>query len=129
MNLALVCGSITIEINGDIPRVIILLSQRDASTDRHMSSDNPITTKKALAEHMHRATLSIRDAASSPEQLPKDGLNGPSAHERVTMGPVCRDQLVAPGDTMFNANGNRLLTRGEMAESSDLLLLVETVSG
>ena len=45
------------------------------------------------------------------------------------MAAVGGDEMVALLDSVFDTNGDGLLARGQVTETSDLLLLVEPIGG
>ena len=78
---------------------------------------------------MHGTTLAVGNTLATAEKLTNDGLDGGTAHHGETVAAVGGDDLVLLGDGVLNTASNSLLTGGQMAETTDLLLLVKTVGG
>jgi hypothetical protein len=78
---------------------------------------------------VHGTTLSVGDTLSSAEQLANDGLDRGAAHHGETVAAVGGDDRVLLGDTVLDTDGDGLLTGRQMAETADLLLLVQSVGG
>ena len=65
--------------------------------------------------------------APATEKLTNDGLDGSTAHHGETVATVGSDDLVLLGDSVLNTASNSLLASRQMAETTDLLLLVQAV--
>jgi len=78
---------------------------------------------------VHGTTLSVGDTLSSAEQLANDGLDGGTAHHGETVAAVGGDDRVLLGDAVLDTDGDGLLTGRQVAETADLLLLVQSVGG
>lgn len=66
-HLTLVAGSVTVETDGRVGLVGVLIRERKAGTDGDLCTDNTVSAIEALGEHVHRSTLSVSDTFSSAE--------------------------------------------------------------
>ena len=78
---------------------------------------------------MHGASLAVSNTFSATEQFANDGFDGSAAHESEAVAAVGGDDVVFFGEGVFDTDGNGFLSGGEMAETADFLLLVESVGG
>lgn len=78
---------------------------------------------------MHGTTLSVGNTFTSSEQFADDGSYSATAHQGETVASVGGDDVVELGDGVFDTNGNCLLSSRQVAETTDLLLLVQAVGG
>ncbi|KAI6757302.1 hypothetical protein HG531_003127 [Fusarium graminearum] len=58
-DLTLVAGTITVEDNGSVLVVVVLVSKGKTSTDGDLSTDDTVTAVEALGEHVHGTTLAV----------------------------------------------------------------------
>jgi hypothetical protein len=128
-DLALVGGTVSVQRKGNVLLVLVLARKGDTSTDRDLGADNAVSTIEARGEHVHGSTFAVCDALSPAKQLANDGLDGSSAHESEAVAAVGRDQMVRAFNGVLNSNRNSFLAGGQMAETPDLLLLVQSVGG
>jgi hypothetical protein len=128
-DLALVGSTVSVQRKGDVLLVLVLARERDTSTDRDLGTDDTVSTVETGSEHVHGSTLAVRDTLSPAEQFTDDGLDGSSAHESEAMAAVGGDEMVLAVDGVFDSDGDGFLARRQMAETANLLLLVETVGG
>jgi hypothetical protein len=78
---------------------------------------------------VHRSTLSVCDTLPPAEEFADNGLDRCAAHESEAVAAVGGDEMVGALDGVFDTDGDSLLTGGQMAETPNLLLLVEPVGG
>ena len=78
---------------------------------------------------MHRSTLSVSDTLSPAEEFTDDGFDGCAAHQSEAVATVGGNEMVGALDSVLDTDGDGLLADGKMAETADLLLLVEPVGG
>jgi hypothetical protein len=101
--------------------------KRQAGTDGHLGTDNAVAAVKALFKHVHRTAAAVRDTALAAQQLANHLAHLAAAHVREAVAAVRRDDIVVARDGVLNADSNRLLARGQMAETANFLLLVQAV--
>ena len=128
-DLTLVGSTVTVEGEGDVLLVVVLVGESETSADGDLGTDDTVATVEAGGEHVHGTTLAVGNTLAAAEKLTNDGLDGSTAHHGETVAAVGSDDLVLLGDGMLNTASNSLLTGGQMAETTDLLLLVKTVGG
>lgn len=128
-DLTLVGSTVTVQRQGDVLLVLVLLGKGNAGTDGDLGTDNTVTTVEAGGEHMHGTTLAVGNTLSSAEQLTNDGLDRGAAHHGETVAAVGGNDVVLLGDGVLDADGDGLLTGRQVAETADLLLLVQSVGG
>jgi hypothetical protein len=128
-NLSLIASTITIQRNSRILVPIVLMCERESSTDRNLCTDDTIATIEALGKHVHGASLAVRNAFTTTQELPDDRFDGCAAHEGEAVAAVGSDNIILLGEGVLNSNGNCFLACGEMAETADLLLFVKSVGG
>jgi hypothetical protein len=126
-DLTLVASTITVEDDGSVLVAVVLVSKGKAGADGDLSTDDTVTAVEALGEHVHGTTLTVGDTLTTAEQLSNDGSDRGATHQSVAVASVGSDDIVLLGDGMLNTNGNSLLSGGQMAETTDLLLLVQTI--
>jgi hypothetical protein len=78
---------------------------------------------------VHGTTLSVRDTLAAAEKLTNDGLDGTTTHHSETVATVSGNNLVHAGDGVLNSDSDGFLSGRQMAETPDLLLLVQTIGG
>jgi hypothetical protein len=64
---------------------------------------------------------------TATEEFTDDGTDSTAAHKSEAMTTVGRDDIVFFSEGVFDSDGESFLAGGEMAETADLLLLVESV--
>ncbi len=128
-NLSLVTGPITIQRNRRILVAIILMCEGQSSTDWNLRTNNTIAAIKALGKHMHGPSLSVGNTLTTTKQLANNRFDGSAAHEREAVAAVGGDDVVFLGERVLDADSDGFLASGEMAETADLLLFVESVGG
>lgn len=128
-DLTLVAGTVTVEGNGSLLLVLVLAGECNTGTDGDLSTDDTVTTVETGGEHVHGSTLSVGDTLSPAEKFTNDGLDRGASHHGVTVAAVGGDDVVLLGEAVFDTGGNSLLTGGQMAETTYLLLLVQSVGG
>jgi hypothetical protein len=128
-DLTLVGSTVTVEGEGDVLLVVVLVGESETSTDGHLGTDDTVAAVEAGSEHVHGTTLAVCDTLATAEKLANDGLDGGAAHHGETVAAVGGDDLVLLGDSVLNTASNSLLASRQMAETTDLLLLVQTVGG
>lgn len=119
--------TISVQRKSNVLLVLVLAGKRNTSTNRNLSTNYAISAVKPRGEHVHGSTLSICDTLSPSEQFTNDRLHSGSAHQCKTVAPVGSDEMVRTFDGMLNADRNGLLSGGQMAETPNLLLLVEPI--
>jgi hypothetical protein len=128
-HLTLVGSTVSVQGKGNVLLVLVLACKGNTSANGNLSADDTISTVESGSEHVHRSTLAVGNALSPAEQFANDGLDGSSAHEGEAVAAVGGDEMVLAVDGVFNANGDGLLSRRQMAETPNLLLFVESVGG
>lgn len=78
---------------------------------------------------MHGTTLAVGDTLTATEKLADDGADSAAAHVGEAVAAVGGDDVVSLLDRVLDTDGNGLLTNGQMAETTNLLLLVQSVGG
>lgn len=76
---------------------------------------------------MHRSTLALGDSRLSTQKLCNDTLDCSSPHDGEWVTSVGCDEFVGWFHAGLHADGNCLLTDGQVTEASNELLLVELV--
>ena len=128
-DLALVGRSVAVEGEGHLLLALVLLGEGDAGTDGHLGADDTVAAVEAGREHVHGAALSVGDTLPPAEQLTDDALDGAAAHHGEAVAAVGGDEVVGALNGVLDTDGDGLLADGKMAETADLLLLVEPVGG
>ena len=64
-DLALIAGAVSIEADGGVTVVLVLVGEGNASTNRYLSANYTVAAVEAFREHMHGSTFSVGDAFSS----------------------------------------------------------------
>lgn len=128
-DLTLVGGTVTVENDGGVGLLVVLLGEGQTGTDGHLGTDNTVTTVEVLGEHVHGTTLAVRDTLTTTEKLTNDGLDGTTTHHSETVATVGGNNLVHTGDGVLNSDSDGFLSGREMTETPDLLLLVQTIGG
>lgn len=128
-DLALVAGTVTVQDDGRLLAALVLVRESQTGTNRDLSANNTIATVEVLDKHVHRSTFAVSDTLASAEQFANDGPNSAASHQRKTVASVRGDDIVIFGDSVLDADCDGLLTGGKVAETSDLLLLVQPIGG
>jgi hypothetical protein len=128
-DLTLVGGTVTVEGEGDLLLALVLLGKGDTSADGDLGTDDTVSAVEAGREHVHGTALSVGDTLPPAEQLADDALDGAAAHHGEAVAAVGGDEVVGALDGVLNTDGDGLLAGGQMAETADLLLLVQPVGG
>ena len=128
-DLTLVGGTVTVQDDGGVGLLVVLLGESQTSTDGNLGTDDTVTTVEVLGEHVHGTTLSVGDTLTATQQLTNDGLDSTTAHQSETVATVSSDDLVLTVDSVLNTDSDGLLTGGQVTETTDLLLLVEAIGG
>jgi len=123
-HLTLVASTITVENDGGLAVIVVLVRKRKTGTNGNLSSDDTVSAVEALGEHVHGATLSVGDTLSAAEKLAEDGANGRASHVGETVATVGGNHGVLFGDGILDTDGHGLLASGQVAETPNLLLLV-----
>lgn len=128
-DLTLVGSTITVEGEGNSLLARVLLGESNTSTDGDLGTDDTVTTVETGSEHVHRSTLSVGNTLTPAEKLTNDGLDSCAAHHSETVAAVGSDDVVLAVNGMLDTDSDGLLSGRQMAETADLLLLVESVGG
>ena len=128
-DLTLVGGTVSVESKGDVLLVLVLACEGNTSSNGNLGTDDTVTTVETGGEHVHRSTLSVSDTFSPAEEFTDNGLDGCAAHQSEAVATVGGNKMVGALDGVFDTDGDGFLTGGQMAETPDLLLLVESVGG
>lgn len=128
-DLTLVASTVTVQYYRSVLVAVVLVRKSQASTDGDLSTDNTVTAVETFGEHVHRTTLSVRNSLTPAQELTNDRSDGTSAHQSETVASVGSDYVVLLSQRMLDTNGHGLLTSGQVAETPDLLLLVQSVGG
>ncbi len=64
-DLALIAGTVSVEANGGVFIVLILIGECNARTNRYLSADYAIAAVKTFCKHVHGSTFSVRNTFSS----------------------------------------------------------------
>jgi hypothetical protein len=128
-DLTLVGGTVTVENDGSVGLLVVLLGESETSADGDLGTDDAVSTVEVLGEHVHGATLAVRDTLAAAEELTNDGLDGTTAHHSETVATVSSNDLVHAGNGVLDSDSDGFLTSRQMAETPDLLLLVQTIGG
>lgn len=123
-DLTLVGGTITVQDDSSILPASVLVGESETSANGDLGTDDTVTAIETLGEHVHGATLSVRDTLTATEKLSNDGADSGAAHVGVAVASVGGDQIVGLLDGVLDTDGDGFLTSGEMAETTNLLLLV-----
>jgi hypothetical protein len=105
----------------------ILMCESETSTDRDLCTNDTISTIELGSKHVHGSTLSMGNTMTATEEFTDDGTDSTAAHKSEAMTTVGGDDIVFFSEGVFNSDGESFLAGGEMAETADLLLLVESV--
>jgi hypothetical protein len=128
-HLTLVGSTVSVEGKGDVLLLLVLARESNTSADGDLGTDDTVSTVEAGSKHVHRSTLSVCDSLSPAEQFTDNRLDGCAAHQGEAVAAVGSNKMVGAFDGMLDTDGDGFLTGGKMAETPDLLLLVESVGG
>ncbi len=128
-DLALVAGAVSVEANGGVAVVFVLIGKCNAGADRYLSTDYAIAAVEPFCKHVHGSTFSVGNTFSSAKQLADDGFDRSTAHESKAVTSVSGNDVVLFGYGVLNACCNCFLASGKMAETSYLLLFVQSIRG
>src|SRR5262249_18475701 len=105
----------------DSPICAIVMGKGEPGSDWHLRTDDTVATKEALlpAEHVHRAALAVRIAATTPVQLGHDTLGIHAASQHVSVIAIGRDDRVTFLERRLHTDDHRLLPDIEVAEPAD----------
>lgn len=126
-DLALVAGTITIQDDTGVLSALVLVGKSQTGTDGNLSADDTVTAVEVLGEHVHGAALSVGNTLAATKQLTNDGSDRTATHEGETVASVRSDDVVLLGNSVLNTDSNSLLTSRQVAETANLLLLVQTI--
>jgi len=126
-DLALVGGAIAVEGEGRVVFSQVLVCKRQTGADGDLCAYDAIAAEEALGEHVHRSSFAVRNAFSPSEKFADDGSDGAASHQSEAVTSVGRDDVVFFGDGVLDACCYCFLAGGQMAETADLLLFVESV--
>jgi len=108
---------------------LVHVCEGNTSTDGYLSTDDTVTTVESSGEHVHGTTLAVCNTLSPAKQFTDDRSDAATTHKSETVASVGCDETVFLGDAVLNTNSNSFLTSGQMAETTNLLLLVKSVGG
>jgi hypothetical protein len=123
-DLTLVAGTVTVQNDTSLLAASVLVCESQTGTDGDLGTDDTVSTVEALAEHVHGTTLSVGDTLAATEQLTNDGADGGTTHQGVTVASVGGNDIVLLVQGVLDTGCDGLLTSRQVAETSDLLLLV-----
>ena len=126
-HLSLIACTITIQRKRHILLVLVVVRERDARTDRYLCANNTITAIETGREHVHAATLAIRNTLSPPQQLANNRPHSSTPHHSKAMASVGSDEMIRLLNRVLDTHSNCFLSGRKMAEPADLLLLVEAI--
>ena len=101
-HLTLIASTIAVERKGTRLLSLVFLSERNTSTNRHLSTNNTVPTKEGWCEYVHGSSFTIRHAGLAAQQFANNSFDGPTTHDSIRMAPVCGDKTVLFGDSMLN---------------------------
>jgi hypothetical protein len=126
-DLSLVGGSVSVQGEAGVLLSLVLHGESNTGTDGNLGSDNTVSSVEVLSEHVHGSSLSLGDSVLASKKLSDDALDGGTTKVGETVATVGSDDGVLLGDRVLDTGSDSLLSSGKMAETTDLLLLVETV--
>lgn len=128
--LTLVSRSIPIHCKRDCIFLVIFLRKCQTTTQRYLSSHNPMPTIKAavLLVEMHGSTFALGTTTTSSHQL-REGLDhGPPSAEIDTVVSISSNNAVLFSYSSLHPDRHSFLAVVKMAKSADELGLVERIS-
>src|SRR6516165_3328120 len=101
----------------DLPVCAIMMGKGEPGSDRHLRADDAVAAKEAHlpAEHVHRAALAVRLAATTPGQLGHDAPGIHAAGQHMAVIAIGRDNRVAFLERCLHADDDRFLPDIEVA--------------
>ena len=126
-HLALVGRTVTVQVEGGMARVLVLLHEGQTGTDGHLCTDNTVATVEGRCVHVHGSTLAPGHTATAAEQLRKHALDRATTLHGERVAAVRGDHVVIRAHCELHTDGHGLLTDRQVAEAADILLLVELV--
>jgi len=105
----------------------ILMRESETSTDGNLCTNDTISSIELGSKHVHGSTLSMGNTMTTTEEFTNDGTDGTAAHKSEAVTTVGGDDIIFFGEGVFDSDGESFLAGGEMAETADLLLFVESV--
>lgn len=64
-DLALIAGSVSVEADGRVVVVLVLVGECNSRPDGYLSADYTIAAVETFGKHVHRSTFSVGDSFSS----------------------------------------------------------------
>ena len=126
-HLTLVGSTVTVQDDASVGLLVVLLGESQTGTNGHLGTDDTVATVEVLREHVHGATLAVGNTLPAAQQLTDDRPNRTTAHHSETVAAISSDDLVLAVDSVLNTNSNSLLAGGQVAETTNLLLLVQAI--
>lgn len=123
--LALVGGAVAVQRDAHAVVAVVLLGECQTCTQRYLSTNDTIAAVEVLDVHVHGATLAARAPGLPPRQLGQDAEHVVAEDVGPAVRAVGRDDLVMRAHGGVHADGARLLSRVQVAEAPDDLLLVQ----
>lgn len=105
------------------------MSKSQSGTNRNLSTNDTISTIEPLSEHMHGSALSVGNTFTATKEFSNDRLDGSSTHQSKAVTAVGGDDIVFLGERVFDTDSDGFLPCGKMAETTNLLLLVQSIGG
>lgn len=103
------------------------MSEGETSADWYLCTDDTISTIETLGKHVHRTSLSVSNTLTTTKKFANNGLYGSASHKSETVTSVCSNDIVFLVDGVFDTDGDGLLTSGQMTETTNLLLFIQSV--
>ena len=127
--LSLVGSTISIHGDGEVVLAKVLLGEGKTSADWHLGTNDAIASKELVlgVVVVHGASLASMGASGLAHHLGKDAVGGVTSGESLAVITVGCDESILTGHGGLAANCDGLLTIVQVAEASDLSLLVELV--
>ncbi len=113
-------GAVAEHADGDVVGSLVVGGERDAGGQRQVAADDAVATEEAtlVVVDVHRAAAPARGAVDAAEELGHDVLGVGAARDRVTVGAVGADQVVARLHRRGRADDRRLLADREVKEAA-----------
>ena len=112
--------------DGDVVGALVVGAQREPGRQREVAADDAVAAHEpALAvEDVHRPAAAARGAVDAAEELGHHVLGVGATGDRVPVGAVGADQVVALGHRRGGADDRRLLADRQVQEAAGLRALV-----
>ena len=123
-DLALIAGTVSVQADGCVVVVLVLVGECNACTNGHLSADYAVAAVETFREHVHGSAFSVGNAFSSAKQLADNRSDGSAAHKGEAVTSVGGNDVVFFGYSVLYACCDGFLACGKMAETSDLFLFV-----